>query len=69
MTEDQCDLGLAIELNDGCLLHFVVEIVTLTSTLTDTCEDGETTMGFCDVVLVQVSMRKLLGVYEHTINS
>ena len=36
LTEDQGDLGLAIELDDTSLLHFVVQIVTLTGTLTDT---------------------------------
>ena len=51
LTEHQCDLGLALKLNDRCLLHFVVQIVTLTSTLADTSEDGETTVGLCDVVL------------------
>lgn len=50
LTEDQGDLGLAIKLNDGCLLHFVVQIVTLTGTLTDTSEDGVTTVGLGDVV-------------------
>jgi hypothetical protein len=51
LTEDQSDLGLAIKLNDGGLLHFVVQIVTLTGTLTDTSEHGETTMGLGNVVL------------------
>lgn len=51
LTEDQGDLGLALKLNDGGLLHFVVQIVTLTGTLTDTGEDGETTVGLGDVVL------------------
>jgi peptide chain release factor 1 len=50
LTEDQGDLGLAIKLNDGSLLHFVVQIVTLTSSLTDTSEDGVTTVGLGDVV-------------------
>ena len=51
LTEHQGDLGLAIKLNDRGLLHFVVQIVTLTSTLTDTGEDRETTVGLGDVVL------------------
>ena len=51
LTEHQRDLGLAIKLNDGGFLHFVVQIVTLTSTLTDTGEDRETTVGLGDVVL------------------
>jgi len=51
LTEDKGDLGLAIKLDDTSLLHFVVQIVTLTSSLTDTGEDGETTVGLGDVVL------------------
>lgn len=51
LTEDKSDLGLALKLDDGSLLHFVVQIVTLTGTLTDTSEDGETTVGLGDVVL------------------
>jgi peptide chain release factor 1 len=50
LTEDQGDLGLAVKLDDGSLLHFVVQIVTLTGTLTDTSEDGVTTVGLGDVV-------------------
>jgi peptide chain release factor 1 len=50
LTEHQGDLGLAIELNDGSLLHFVVQIVTLTGSLTDTSEDGVTTVSLGDVV-------------------
>jgi hypothetical protein len=51
LTKDQCDLGVTVKLNDGGLLHFLVQIVTLTGTLTDTSEDGETTVGLGDVVL------------------
>lgn len=50
LTENEGDLGLAIKLNDGGLLHFVVQIVTLTGTLADTSEDGVTTVGLGDVV-------------------
>lgn len=50
LTEHQGDLGLAIKLNDGGLLHFVVQIITLTGTLTDTAEDGVTTVSLGDVV-------------------
>ena len=50
LTEDQRHLGLAIKLNDGGLLHFVVQIVTLTGTLTDTGEDGVTTVSLGNVV-------------------
>jgi hypothetical protein len=58
LTEHQGDLGLAIKLNDGGLLHFVVQIVALTSTLTNTSEDGVTTVSLGDVVL---SMLARLG--------
>jgi hypothetical protein len=51
LTEHQSDLGLALKLDDTGLLHFVVQIVTLTGTLTDTSEDRETTVGLGDVVL------------------
>jgi hypothetical protein len=51
LTEDQSDLGLAIELDDGGLLHFVVQIVAFASTLPDSSEDRETTMGLGNVVL------------------
>lgn len=51
LTEHEGDFGFSVELNDLSLLHFVVQIVTLTGTLTDTGEDGETTMGFGNVVL------------------
>ncbi len=50
LTEDQGDLGLAVELNDRGLLHFVVQIVTLTGPFADTGEDGVTTVGLGDVV-------------------
>lgn len=53
LTENECDLGVALEVNDTSLLHFVVQIVTLTGTLTNTGEDGETSVGLCDVVLWQ----------------
>lgn len=52
LTEDKSDLGLALEVDDTSLLHFVVKIVTLTSTLADTAEHGETTVSLSDVVLV-----------------
>ena len=51
LTEDQSDLGVTIKLDDTSLLHLVVQIVTLTGTLTDTAEDGVTTVGLGDVVL------------------
>ncbi len=55
LTEDKGDLGVTVKLNDGSLLHLVVQIVTLTGTLTDTSEDRETTVGLGDVVLPVVS--------------
>lgn len=55
LTEDKGDLGVTVKLNDGSLLHLVVQIVTLTGTLTDTSEDRETTVGLGDVVLPIVS--------------
>jgi hypothetical protein len=51
LTEDQGDLGVTVKLDDGGLLHLLVQIVTLTGTLTDTSENGETTVGLGDVVL------------------
>jgi len=51
LTEHQGDLRLAIEVDDTSLLHFVVQIVALTGTLTYTGEDGETTVSLGDVVL------------------
>jgi hypothetical protein len=50
LSEDQSHLRLALELDDLGLLHLVVQIVTLTSTLSDTSEDGITTVGLGDVV-------------------
>ena len=63
LTEHQGDLRLAIKLNDGCLLHFVVQIVTLTGTLADTGEDRITTMGLGNVVLRQVSIYTKAGIW------
>jgi hypothetical protein len=51
LTEHQRDLGFAVELNDRSLLHFVVQIVTLTGSLSHTSEDRVTTVGLGDVVL------------------
>jgi hypothetical protein len=51
LTEHKGDLGLALEVDDTSLLHFVVKIVTLTSTLADAAEHGVTTVGLGDVVL------------------
>ena len=37
LAEDESDLGVTIEVDDTGLNHFVVQVVTLTSTFTDTC--------------------------------
>lgn len=50
LTEDKGDLGLALEVDDTSLTHFVVQVVTLTGTLTDTGEDRVTTVGLGNVV-------------------
>lgn len=55
LTEHQGDLGVTVELNDTSLLHLVVQVVTLTSTLADTAEDGVTTVSLGNVVLTRVS--------------
>ena len=36
LSENKSDLGVTLEVDDTSLNHFVVKIVTLTSTLTDT---------------------------------
>jgi hypothetical protein len=51
LTENKSHLGFTIKLNDRGFLHFVVQIVTLTSTLAHTCEHRVTTVSLCDVVL------------------
>lgn len=55
LTKHQGDLGLAVELDDRGLLHFMVQIVTLTGSLTHTGKDRVTTMGLRNVVLIMVS--------------
>ena len=40
LTEDESDLGVSLEVDDTGLNHFVVQIVTLTGTLTDTYPQG-----------------------------
>jgi peptide chain release factor 1 len=50
LTKDESDLGIALKVDDTSLNHFVVQVVTLTSTLTDTAENRETTMSLGDVV-------------------
>ena len=50
LSEHQCDLGLSLKVDDLGLLHFVVQIVTLTSTLSDTSEDRVTTVCLGNVV-------------------
>ena len=51
LTKDKRDLGFTIKLNDFGFLHFVVKIVSFTSTLAHSGEDGETTMCLGNVVL------------------
>ena len=50
LTEDESDLGVTLEVDDTGLDHLVVEVVALTGTLTDTGEDGVTTVSLGDVV-------------------
>lgn len=50
LTENQGDLGVTLEVDDTGLLHFTVQIVTLSGSLTDTGENGETTVGLGNVV-------------------
>jgi hypothetical protein len=50
LTEHEGDLGVTLEVDDTSLAHLVVEIVTLTGTLTDTGEDRVTTVGLGNVV-------------------
>jgi hypothetical protein len=58
LSEDEGHLGFTIELDDTGLLHFVVQIVTLTSTLTDTSEDGVTTVSLGNVVLERMTLAR-----------
>jgi peptide chain release factor 1 len=50
LAEDKSALGFTLKLDDTGFNHFVVQIVTLTSTFTDTAEDGVTTVSLGDVV-------------------
>lgn len=50
LTVHKGGLGVSVELDHLGLNHFVVKIVTLSGTLTDTSEHGETTMLLGDVV-------------------
>jgi peptide chain release factor 1 len=50
LTEDKSALGVTVELDDTGFNHFVVQIVTLTSTFTDTTENGVTTVSLGNVV-------------------
>jgi len=51
LTENQCDLGLAVKVDNLGLLHFVVQVVTLTCALSDTSEDRVTTVSLGNIVL------------------
>ena len=44
------DLGVTLKVDDTGLSHLVVQVVTLSSSLTDTGEDGVTTVSLGDVV-------------------
>ena len=44
------DLGFALEVDDLCLLHLMVQVIALTRPLANTGENRVTTMRFCDVV-------------------
>ena len=50
LSKHQGDLRFAIKLDDLCLLHFVVQIITLPSSLADTSENGVSTVCLGDVV-------------------
>jgi peptide chain release factor 1 len=50
LTEHESDFGVTLEVDDTGLPHLVVQIVTLSGSLTDTGEDGVTTVGLGDVV-------------------
>ncbi|KAH3677854.1 hypothetical protein OGATHE_000508 [Ogataea polymorpha] len=50
LTEDQSDLRLALQVDDTSLLHLTVQIVTFSGSLTDTGENGETTVSLGNVV-------------------
>lgn len=69
LTEDESDLGLALEVDDTSLLHFVVKIVTLTSALADTAEHGETTVSLGDVVLYALSAPRFKRIQEQHIEN
>lgn len=51
LTEDESDLRLALQVDDFGLLHFMVQVVALTSTLAYPSKDGVTTVGLGNVVL------------------
>ena len=51
LAEHEGDFGFTIELDDFGLLHFVVQIITFTGSLSDTSENRETTMSLCNIVL------------------
>ena len=51
LSEDKSDLGVTVKLNDASFLHFMVQVVTLASSLADAGKDGVTTVGLGNVVL------------------
>jgi len=54
LTEYKGDLGLSVKLDNLGFLHFVVQVITLTSTLADTRENRETTVGLGNIVLMLI---------------
>lgn len=68
LTEHKGHLGVTLELNDTSLLHFVVQVVTLTGTLTDTTEDGVTTVSLGNVVLLLLDHQSISKTKEGTYN-
>jgi hypothetical protein len=51
LTEHKGNLRLAVELDNLGLLHLVVQVISLTRSLSDTGEHGVTTVCFGNVVL------------------
>jgi hypothetical protein len=64
LTEHKSDLGVTLKLDDTSLLHLVVQIVTLTGTLTDTTEHGVTTVGLGNVVLKGRKYKHFMAIFK-----
>ncbi|KAH3670907.1 hypothetical protein OGAPHI_000618 [Ogataea philodendri] len=50
LTEHQGDLRVTLQVDDTSLLHFTVQVVTFSGSLTHTSENGETTVSLGNVV-------------------